>query len=47
MAKLTPNIPYDDLGDSCQIAEYHAAWAMESSEESILCNLLCPPILKF
>ena len=32
MAKLTPNILYDDLGDSCQVAEYHAAWVMESSE---------------
>jgi hypothetical protein len=32
MAQLTPNIPYDDLGDSCQIAEYHAAWVMESSK---------------
>jgi hypothetical protein len=32
MAKLTPNIAYDDLGDSCQLAEYHAAWVMESSK---------------
>jgi hypothetical protein len=32
MAKLTPNIPYDDLGDSHQIAEFSAAWVMESSE---------------
>jgi hypothetical protein len=39
MVKLTPNIPYDDLGDSCQIAEYHAAWVMESSE-SVSCLAL-------
>jgi hypothetical protein len=32
MAKLTPNILYDDLGDSHQIAEFGAAWVMESSE---------------
>jgi hypothetical protein len=32
MAKLTPNIPYEDLGDSHQIAEFSAAWVMESSE---------------
>jgi hypothetical protein len=32
MPKLTPNIPYDDLGDSHQIAEFSAAWVMESSE---------------
>jgi hypothetical protein len=32
MAKLTPNIPYDDLGDHHQIAEFSAAWVMESSE---------------
>jgi hypothetical protein len=32
MAKLTPNIPYEDLGGSHQIAEYHAAWVMESSK---------------
>jgi hypothetical protein len=32
MAKLTPNISYDDLGDSHQIAEFSAAWVMESSE---------------
>jgi hypothetical protein len=32
MAKLTPNIPYDDLGESHQIAEFSAAWVMESSE---------------
>jgi hypothetical protein len=32
MAKLIPNIPYDDLGDSHQIAEFSAAWVMESSE---------------
>jgi hypothetical protein len=32
MAKLTPNIPYEDLGDSPQIAEFSAAWVMESSE---------------
>jgi hypothetical protein len=32
MAKLTPNVPYDDLGDCSQLAEYHAAWVMESSE---------------
>jgi hypothetical protein len=32
MAKLTPNIPYDDLGDCHQIAEFSAAWVMESSE---------------
>jgi hypothetical protein len=32
MPKLTPNVPYDDLGDSHQIAEFSAAWVMESSE---------------
>jgi hypothetical protein len=32
MAKLTPNIPYEDLDDSHQIAEFSAAWVMESSE---------------
>jgi hypothetical protein len=32
MAKLTPNIPSDDLGDSRQIAEFGVAWVMESSE---------------
>jgi hypothetical protein len=32
MAKLTPNIPYEDLSDSQQIAEFSAAWVMESSE---------------
>jgi hypothetical protein len=32
MAKLTPNIPYEDLGNSPQIAEFSAAWVMESSE---------------
>ncbi len=32
MAKLTPKIPYDDLGDRHQIAEFSAAWVMESSE---------------
>jgi hypothetical protein len=32
MAKLTPNVPYGDLGDCSQLAEYHAAWVMESSE---------------
>jgi hypothetical protein len=32
MPKLTPNVPYDDLGDCSQLAEYHAAWVMESSE---------------
>jgi hypothetical protein len=32
MPKLTPNIPYEDLGDSHQIAEFSAAWVMESSE---------------
>lgn len=32
MPKLTPNIPYEDLGDFCQLAEYHAAWVMESSK---------------
>jgi hypothetical protein len=32
MPKLTPNIPYEDLGDCCQLAEYHAAWVMESSK---------------
>jgi hypothetical protein len=32
MAKLTPNVPYDDLGDYSQLAEYHAAWVMESGE---------------
>jgi hypothetical protein len=30
MPKLTPNIPYEDLGDCCQLEEYHAAWVMES-----------------
>jgi hypothetical protein len=34
MAKLTPNIPYEDLGDSHQIAEFSAAWVMESSESA-------------
>jgi hypothetical protein len=32
MAKLTPNIPYEDLGDCHQIAEFSAALVMESSE---------------
>jgi hypothetical protein len=32
MPKLTPNIPYDDLGNSPQIAEFSAAWVMESSK---------------
>jgi hypothetical protein len=32
MPKLTPNIPYEDLGDCHQIAEFTAAWVMESSE---------------
>jgi hypothetical protein len=32
MAKLTPNILYEDLGDSPQLAEFSAAWVMESSE---------------
>jgi hypothetical protein len=32
MPKLTPNIPYEDLGDSQQIAEFSAAWVMEFSE---------------
>jgi hypothetical protein len=32
MAKLIPNISYEDLGDSHQIAEFSAAWVMESSE---------------
>jgi hypothetical protein len=32
MEKLTPNIPYEDLGDSPQLAEFSAAWVMESSE---------------
>jgi hypothetical protein len=32
MAKLTPNIPYEDLGNSQQVAEFSAAWVMESSE---------------
>jgi hypothetical protein len=32
MAKLTPNVPYDDLGDRHQIAEFSAAWVMESIE---------------
>jgi hypothetical protein len=32
MAKLTPNIPYEDLGDSHQLAEFSAALVMESSE---------------
>jgi hypothetical protein len=30
MPKLTPNIPYEDLGNCCQLAEYRAAWVMES-----------------
>ena len=34
MPKLTPNIPYDDLGDSRQLAESHAAWVMESSKST-------------
>jgi hypothetical protein len=34
MAKLTPNIPYEDLGDCHQIAEFSAAWVMESSEST-------------
>jgi hypothetical protein len=32
MAKLTPNIPYDDLGNSPQLAEFSAAWVMKSRE---------------
>jgi hypothetical protein len=32
MPKLIPNIPYDDLGNSQQLAEYQAAWVMEFSE---------------
>jgi hypothetical protein len=32
MPKLTPNIPYEDLGDSHQIAEFSAAWVIESTE---------------
>lgn len=32
MAKLIPNIPYDDLGNCHQIAEFSASWVMESSE---------------
>jgi hypothetical protein len=32
MAKLTQNIPYEDLGDCHQLAEFSAAWVMESSE---------------
>jgi hypothetical protein len=32
MAILTPNIPYEDLGDCHQIAEFSAALVMESSE---------------
>jgi hypothetical protein len=32
MPKLTPNIPYEDLGISPQIAEFSAAWVVESSE---------------
>jgi hypothetical protein len=32
MPKLTPNIPYEDLGDYCQLAEYHAAWVLNSSK---------------
>ena len=32
MPKLTPNIPYDDLGDTYQLAEYLGAWVMESSK---------------
>jgi hypothetical protein len=31
-SQLTPNIPYEDLGDYHQIAEFSAAWVMESSE---------------
>jgi hypothetical protein len=34
MAKLTPNVPYDDLGDCHQIAEFIAAWVTESSEST-------------
>jgi hypothetical protein len=30
MVKLTPNVPCDDLGDCNQLAEYHAAWVMDS-----------------
>jgi hypothetical protein len=29
---VTPNIPIKDLGDSPQLAEFSAAWVMESSE---------------
>jgi hypothetical protein len=32
---LIPNIPYEDLGDCLQIAIYHAAWVMRSSQKSI------------
>jgi hypothetical protein len=32
MPKLTPNIPYEDLGNSRQLAEFGAAWVMESRE---------------
>jgi hypothetical protein len=32
MVKLTPNVPYDDLGDCSQLAESHAAWVMESDK---------------
>jgi hypothetical protein len=32
MPKLTPNILYEDLGNSHQITEFSAAWVMESSE---------------
>jgi hypothetical protein len=32
MPKLPPNIPYEDLGDSPQLAEFSAAWVMEFSE---------------
>jgi hypothetical protein len=31
---LIPNIPYEDLGDCLQIAKYHAAWVMHSTEST-------------
>jgi hypothetical protein len=32
MPKLTPNIPYEGLGNSHQLAEFSAAWVMESTK---------------
>jgi hypothetical protein len=33
MAKLTPNVPYEDLGDRHQIAEFSAAWVKLISQK--------------